>query len=53
MKPPDLSDVLVLAGVLLIAAGCWFVWSVAGALFWLGFAAMVAGILRAIYGIRQ
>lgn len=46
MRLPDLSDVLTLAGVVLIATGFWFVWPPAP-LFVFGIAALVAGILRA------
>ena len=42
----DGYDVLALLGVLLIAAGTWFVWPV-GVLFWLGAAALAAGIAGA------
>lgn len=47
----DLTDALVVFGVLLIAAGLWFIWPPAP-LLWIGACLLVAGIARAAYGNR-
>lgn len=47
----DRWDVLSIIGVLLVAAGWWFVWPPL-VLFWLGFVVLAVGVLAGWMGAR-
>jgi hypothetical protein len=49
----DKHDARLIAGVLLVAAGFFMSFGLAATLFWVGGCVLVAGLLGALYGLRN